>query len=80
MTDGRFGQRTQSSTNRLGGDSKVNPEDPSSHRCPFATGLQGNDIIVKIEIVFNPGFFLDVFLALEDSGFAGNLRFLGILP
>ena len=25
------------------------------------------------------GFFLDVFPALEDSGFAGNLRFLKIL-
>ena len=24
--------------------------------------------------------FNDVFLALEDSGFAGNLRFLDILP
>ena len=24
--------------------------------------------------------FLDVYLALEDSGFAENLRFLGILP
>ena len=30
--------------------------------------------------VSSAGFFLDVFPALEDSGFAGNLRFLEILP
>ena len=34
----------------------------------------------RLEIPFKAGFFLDVFTAFEDSGFAGNLRFFEILP
>ena len=37
-------------------------------------------LVIGVRLHLVQAYFLDVFPALEDSGFAGNLRFLEIVP